>query len=116
MAKRVGDYRQFPRVNDIFSLSSTKVEVHRQRDLCRVERNDIRYERNRKYGGYRKDILKENLTERDEVLLVCEICKGIMREASMSSSGEQFCSCCNVGTVPLVRSSSGLAPNVTQGE
>ena len=83
-----------------------KVEVHKQRDLCRIEREDG------EYGGYRKDILKENLSERDEVLLICEICKGIMREASMSGSGEQVCSSCEVQTFPLERSSSEQAPNV----
>ena len=72
-------------------LRAPQVEVHKQRDLCRVEREDG------EYGGYRKDILKENLSEREKLLLICEICKGIMREASMSSSGEQFCSSCNVG-------------------
>ena len=49
-----------------------------------------------KYGGYRKDILKENLTNRDETFLICGICKGIMREACVTSSGEQICSCCEV--------------------
>ena len=68
----------------------TGVEIHKQRDLCRVER------RNGKYGGYRKDILKENLTDRDEVFLICGICKGIMREACVTSIGEQICSCCEV--------------------
>ena len=68
-----------------------EVDIYKRRELCRVERMEG------VYGGYRKDILKENLTERDEVLLICENCKGIMREASMSSSGEQFCSSCNVG-------------------
>ena len=63
-------------------------EVHRQRDLCRVVIKG-------KYGGYRKYILKENLTERDEALLICDNCKGIMREAIMSSKGERFCSCCD---------------------
>ena len=67
-----------------------EVEIHRQRELCRIER------KNGEYGGYKKDILKENLSERDEVLLICEICKGIMREASMSGSGKQFCSSCDV--------------------
>ena len=70
-----------------------EVEIYKQMDLCRVERMEG------VYGGYRKDILKENLTKRDRVLLICEICKGIMREASMSGSGEQFCSSCDVGTV-----------------
>ena len=68
------------------------VEIHKQRDLCRVQRDVW----NGKYGGYRKDILKESLTDRDEMFLICGICKGIMREACLTSSGEQFCSCCEV--------------------
>ena len=78
---------------------AAEVEVHKQRDLCRVVRGYWFY------GGYRKDILKENLTEREEVLLICEICEGIMREASMSSSGGQICSSCEVGIM-------SPAPNV----
>ena len=70
----------------------TGVEIDKQRDLCRVER------KNGKYGGYNKDILTENLTERDYALLVCEICEGIMREACLSNNGERFCSCCEVKT------------------
>ena len=73
-----------------FSHNPTEIEIHKERDLCRVERSYG------KYGGYKKDILKENLTERDNVLLVCEICEGIMREACISSSGKQFCYCCGV--------------------
>ena len=67
-----------------------QVEIHTQRDMCRVESGDW------KYGGYKKDILTENLTNREVVLLICDICKGIMREACLTSSGEQFCSCCEV--------------------
>ena len=66
---------------------TAEVEVHKQRNLCRVERGHGRY------GGYRKDILIVNLTERD-ALLICEKCEGIMREACLSNSGKQFCSCC----------------------
>ena len=68
--------------------------------LSRVERKGEGYGRYRCYGGYRKDILEENLTEREEALMTCGHCKGIMREASVSSDGEllssgkQVCSCC----------------------
>ena len=31
------------------------------------------------------------------MLVICEICEGIMREACFTSSGEQFCSCCEEG-------------------
>ena len=59
------------------------------RDLCRVNR---RYEG--KYGGYRIDILTENLSEREKIGFVCTVCEGIMKEACTSSSGEQLCLCC----------------------
>ena len=58
------------------------------RDLCRVNRYGW------EYGGYRIDILTENLNERDKVGFICTICEGIMKEACISSSGKQFCSCC----------------------
>ena len=58
------------------------------RDLCRVKR----YEG--EYGGYRIDILTENLSEREKIGFVCTKCEGIMKGACTSSSGEQFCSCC----------------------
>ena len=72
------------------SYNPTGIEIHKQRYFCRVERRDG------KYGGYRKDIFTENLTDRDNILLICVICKGILREACISSSGEQFCYCCRV--------------------
>ena len=59
------------------------------RNLCRVKGRC-----EGKYGGYRADILTENLNERDKVGFICTICEGIMNEACISSSGEQFCSCC----------------------
>ena len=55
--------------------------------------------RDGKYGGYKKDILTENLTDRDEVFLICGICKGIMREACLTSIGEQICSCCETNSI-----------------
>ena len=58
------------------------------RDLCRVEKDEM------DYRGYRKDILTENLTERDKAVIICINCEGIMKEACISSSGEQLCSCC----------------------
>ena len=72
------------------ALNPIEVEIDNQRNLCRVER------KNGNYGGYMKEILTENLTERDDALLICEICEGITREACISSSGGQFCSCCEV--------------------
>ena len=55
------------------------------------------------YGGYRKDILTENLTERDKAVMICSVCNGIMNEACISERGEQFCSCCcenSIGKAP----------------
>ena len=46
------------------------------------------------YGGYGKEILTENMTERDKAILICKNCKGVMKEACISERGEQFCSCC----------------------
>ena len=43
-----------------------------------------------------KDILIEGLSDRDNAFLLCGISKGVMREACFTSSGEQFCSCCEV--------------------
>ena len=67
-------------------------------DLCRVERNPITLDYEiyvGQYGGYRKDILTENLNEREKVWFICNVCEGIMKEACVSkSSGEHFCSCC----------------------
>ena len=58
------------------------------RDLCRVRTEGG------KYRGYKKDILTENLSERDNAVFVCPRCQGILRELCISIDGEQFCSCC----------------------
>ena len=59
------------------------------RDLCRVR------SKGGKNRGYQKDILTENLSERDNAVFGCPRCEGILRELCISSSGgEQFCSCC----------------------
>ena len=75
------------------SCHRAEVEVHKQRNLCRVKG------RYGGYGGYRKDILKVKLTERD-ALLVCENCEGIMREVCLSNRGEQFCNGCEFTKPP----------------
>ena len=56
-------------------LNPTGGEIDKERNLCRVETKDG------SYGGYKEEILTENLSDRDNALLVCEICEGIMREA-----------------------------------
>ena len=55
---------------------------------CRVKKEDG------KYGGYKLDILTENLTVREKVVLLCKQCDGIMKDACISSSGGHFCSGC----------------------
>ena len=68
------------------------------RDLCRVRRDGER-------RGYRKDILTDNLSERDTVF-ICVRCQGILREVCISTDGEQFCSSCkeeNEQTHPNLR-------------
>ena len=75
--------------------TTTKPEIGR--NLCRVERkSDIvwGFLRQEGYGGYKIDILTENLTEREKTSLICKRCEGIMKEAYISQIGEQFCSCC----------------------
>ena len=99
-----------PLITRQLSLNPTRVEIHKQRDLCRVER------RHGKYGGYRKDILKENLTDRDEMFLICGICKGIMRESCLTSSGEQFCSCCEVLSLSKPSYQPGYTGNIWLSE
>ena len=56
-------------------------------ELCRVREEGA-------VKGFRKDILTENLTERECTFLTCSRCQGILREACNSNSGEQFCLCC----------------------
>ena len=57
------------------------------RELCLVKG------KNEEFLGYKRDILIENLSERD-VIFICIRCQGIMREVCVSSDCEQFCSCC----------------------
>ena len=59
------------------------VELEIGKDLC------VMY-------GYIKDILTENLTEREKAILICKSCTGIMKEACISERGEQLCSGCCV--------------------
>ena len=47
--------------------------------------------------GYKKEILIENLSERESTIFVCIRCQGLMREVCTSSGGEQFCSFCKKG-------------------
>ena len=58
------------------------------RELCLVKG------KNGEFLGYKRDILIENLSERENTMFVCIRCQGIMREVCTSNRGEQFCSCC----------------------
>ena len=56
--------------------------------ICRVRKEGVA-------RGFRKDLLTENLTEREKGLLVCPRCQGILREACISGTGEHFCLSCS---------------------
>ena len=56
-------------------------------ELCRVREEGV-------LRGFKKDILTDNLTEREKGLLVCPRCQGILREACFSNTGEYFCLSC----------------------
>ena len=58
------------------------------RELCLVKG------KNGEFLGYKRDILIENLSERENTMFVCIRCQGIMREVCTSSDGKLFCSCC----------------------
>ena len=62
------------------------------------------------------DILTENLSDRDNAFLSCGVCQGVMREACFTSSGEQFCSCCEVRDKRTItftkRNPSKKTPNI----
>ena len=57
-------------------------------ELCRVKLEGG------SLGGYRSDILTENLSEREGAVYECTKCNGIMKNASLGKAGEQLCSCC----------------------
>ena len=46
------------------------------------------------YGGYRQDILIEELVDKDKAIFICTVCKGIMFDASLTKEGNQVCYCC----------------------
>ena len=83
LRKSVQDFRITPKP-DIAEIG---------RDLCRVTKDTNKD----KKGGYIVNILTEELTERDKIVLICKNCEGIMKEACISSSGERICSGCDKG-------------------
>ena len=68
--------------------TSVPLEPETGTELCRVKLEGG------SLGGYRSDILTENLSERENSMLTCLRCKGIMKDASIGKAGEQLCSCC----------------------
>ena len=86
MNERTIKMHQFKDDTSITSRSRDCIE--NWKNLCKVERETG------EYGGYQKNILTENFTDRDRILLTCPRCEGILRESRLSSSGERFCLSC----------------------
>ena len=57
-------------------------------ELCRVKMEGG------SLGGYRCEILTENLSEREGAIYKCPICEGIMKDGSITTKREQMCACC----------------------
>ena len=67
--------------------TSVPLEPETGTELCRVKLEGG------SLGGYRSDILTENLSEREAAIYKCTRCNGIMKDASISN-GKQICVCC----------------------
>ena len=78
--------------------TSVPLEPETGTELCRVKLEGG------SLGGYRSDILTENLSERENSMLTCLRCKGIMKDASINSTGETFCFSCK-------REDESIGPN-----
>ena len=85
-----------------------KFNSERGRNLCLVPTLG------RLYGGYKTEIITENMTERELTTFICPSCEGIVREACTSSSGKAICYCCDIhthtGTVPMRGKHSNPVP------
>ena len=68
--------------------TSVPLEPETGTELCRVKLEGG------SLGGYRSDILNENLSEREGIFYKCARCNGIMKDASISNTGKQTCVCC----------------------
>ena len=68
--------------------TSVPLEPETGTELCRVKLEGG------SLGGYRSEILTENLSERENSMLKCLRCEGIMKDASISSNREQLCVFC----------------------
>ena len=78
--------------------TSVPLEPETGTELCRVKLDGG------SLGGYRSDILTENLSERENRMLKCLRCKGIMKYASINTTGESFCFNC-------MRGDESIGPN-----
>ena len=64
-----------------------KLQLDQSNDLLYVKKENI-------YCGYRREYLSQNLTKMEEGFVVCKVCSGIMREASISN-GKTSCLVCS---------------------
>ena len=69
-----------------------KLQLEQSNDLLYVKKGNI-------YCGYRREYLAQNLTKVEERFVVCKICSGIMREASVSN-GKTSCLVCSATPAP----------------
>ena len=61
-------------------------------DLVFVDKKDKSYN---KRGGYKKELVTQNLTVMEESLVVCSVCRGIMHETCRIKGGlAQVCESC----------------------
>ena len=66
-------------------------------NLCLVKRKVREYDEYGEvgdYGGYRQDILIEELADKDKAIFICTSCEGIMFDACLTKKGNQVCRCC----------------------
>ena len=70
-----------------------KLQLDQSDDLLYVKKGNI-------YCGYRREYLAENLSKMEEGLVVCKMCFGIMREASLSNGNTSCLVCSATPTQP----------------
>ena len=85
-------------INSQLSVPSESIIPERGRYLCLVKKHGGLY------GGYKKELITENMTERELTTYICPSCKGIVRDPCTSSSGKPICYCCVFTTLGVVKS------------
>ena len=70
-----------------------KLQLDQSDDLLYVKKGNI-------YCGYRREYLAENLSKMEEGLVVCKMCSGIMREASLTNGNTSCLVCSATPTQP----------------